>query len=140
MIHKFRNLRWLPMAAISPRHGLNTLLLMSQELRVTAKWNFIHTFTLVGSIYIWNKKSIDMRSSGVKDQNIVFIGLLPITLEVIELEPWNLRSRCWLPSLIQVGIAVWNWPMGDQQMFIICHTKGQHVVILNYLGFWIWYL
>ena len=45
------------MAAILPRHALNSLLLISQELHVTAQWNLVRIYISMRAIYIENKKN-----------------------------------------------------------------------------------
>ena len=124
------------MAANLPRHVLNTfLLLTSQELHMPAQWNFICIYILKRAIHIQNKKYIEIISSGAKGQTFVFIGVLPISLEVIELQPWNLWTMFWPPALMQVRSFVWIWPIGERQLFIVCHTKCQRVVNKIFLLF-----
>ena len=131
------------MAAILPRHVLSMFLLIAQELHVIAQWNFICIYILIRAILIQNKKCIDMMSSGVKGQKIDFIGLLPISLEVIELDPWKLWTMCWLPIWCKWGV----WFGSDQEESSSCLlyvTQKVHALSIKFLcystsGFWLWY-
>ena len=55
---------------------------------------------------------------------------LPISRKVFGLRPWNLVGRCCLSPLRHMANLVWNWPIGEQQLFIVCHTKSQLAVSL----------
>ena len=74
---------------------------------------------------------------GQKSKNC-FFGLLPIPHEGIESEPWNLMRKCCLPPLIHVNNVVWNWPIGEQQLFIVCHTTYRHIFNLDFYVFQPW--
>ena len=59
---------------------------------------------------------------------------LPISWKVFGLRPWNLVGRCCLSPLRHVPNLVWNWPIGEQQLFVVCHTKSQLAVSLYCWG------
>ena len=78
------------MAAILPRHVLNTfLLLTSQELHMPAQWIFICKYILKRAIHIQNKKYIEIISSGAKGQTFV---LLVYCLFLWKLLSYNLEA------------------------------------------------
>ena len=118
------NSRWLPMASILPRHALNTLLLVSQVLHVTAQLVCIHIS--MRAIYIENKKNYRYYVIRVQRSKTVFLPLWPINQKIFAPVLSNLANKCSLSALMNIWNVGWIQPIDEQKLVIVDIKKQDH--------------
>ena len=112
-----RTKTYYQMAAILPRHVLNTfLLLTSQELHGPAQWNFICKYILKRAIHI----------SGAKGQTFVLLVYCLFLWKLLSynLEAWGLSFDCQLDACEEFCLDLTN--RRAAAIYCMSHKRSAH--------------